>query len=649
MGVSLGGGGISLGAGGTGLGALPFATRSTDSQPAIFTSTGARDTYYTTNPGDLVGELAAGREAVGIGPTDGNPVGVTAAFVRNDDNTGWIPIATNFVGATGPAGPTGPGGANQEQRTFESEAARSTFFAIASNRTDLVTDTVISVYTGSGRITNFRWTGGDNPGTYDDNLWVETGVEITPGTIAIGRDGLKISSGNNVINMEAPNGDKYIIQGLKLDTGSIETPRFWNIGSQSTVDYATVGSTNLTAPQSITLTSPALTTSTYLEALIVEPHEVGTLRVEGWAGSLDTGPKILDMFVTIVADDINKPLTVTLPNGALLFSTEDTLITFSGVGLIGGLQTVGPFSGQTVPFLRATIRTANQLEYAYDGKQTLTLEAPFSGQGGLTIQDSLESDKLVLEYNDVLGDAVITTDEDLVYTAVQHEFTTGRPDTVALFNWAQTGSNGGEADVTIGTRNPTGNITGSPGEIYIRTGVGADVYQHRGSVSNNTDWTSVFSAANVVTSDIQAIVGAMFTTNVDTGITSTYNIGTQKIDLVVTTTPSTGTETFFYGYSDSNNPASVDTAGLNQQTINTGTGQQFTFATGNATVNQFLILLTPAVHDINTLVNTDTGFSVLNSFTKTDNVRTISSTSYDSYVLGPLVAGFNANYRATLL
>lgn len=648
MGVSLGGG-LSVGAGRGGLGALPFAIRSTDSLPAIFTSTGARDTYYTNNPGDLVGDLAAGLEAVGVGTVDADPTSVTAAFIRNDDNTGWIPIATNFVGPQGPAGPTGPDGAQEEQRTFESEAARNTFFSIAGNRTDLVTDTIIVVYTGDGRTTNFRWTGANNPGTYDDTLWVETGVEITPGSIAIGKDGLRISSGNNVINMTAPNGDEYIIQGVRLDTGGTQTPRFWRLGSSSTVDYATVGDTNLTAPQQITLTSPALTTSTYLEEIIIEPHEAGTLRIQGYAGSTVNDPKVIDVLITVVADDINKPLNVSLPNGVLLFSTENTLLDFSGIGLIGGLQTTGPFNGQTVVFLRATIRTANQAEYVYDGKQNITLEAPFGAQSGLTIQDTLLSDKLTVEYNDSSGDAVITTDEDLIINAVQHDLRTARPDTSALLRLAQTGTNGSNTEVTVGSRNPIGNVAGAPGEIYVRSGTGADIYQHRGSASNNTDWTSVFTAGNVVTSDIQAIVGAMFTTNVDTGITSTYNTGTQKIDLVVTTTPSTGTETFRYGFSAANDPASVDVSGFSSQTINTGTGQQFTFATGNATQGQFLILFTPADHDIDTLINVGTGFSVLASFTKTNSVRTLDSVVQDSYVLGPLVNGFNATYRATLL
>lgn len=99
--------GFSFGQG-TGLGAIPFAIRSTDSMPAIFTSIANRDTYYSTNPGDLQNTaLGRGREAVGIGPNDGDPVGVTAAFIRNSANDDWIPIATNFVGPEGPAGPAG--------------------------------------------------------------------------------------------------------------------------------------------------------------------------------------------------------------------------------------------------------------------------------------------------------------------------------------------------------------------------------------------------------------------------------------------------------------------------------------------------------------------------------------------------------------
>ena len=142
--------------GGTSIGALPFAIRSTDSLPAIFTSTAARDTYYTTNPGDIAAgtDLANRQAAIGIGPTDGNPVGVTAAFIRNTSNTGWVAIATNFVGqtgATGPAGPTGPSGnpLADEEITADLTISATTPNNIATYRNK----NVINTRTAAGDVT----------------------------------------------------------------------------------------------------------------------------------------------------------------------------------------------------------------------------------------------------------------------------------------------------------------------------------------------------------------------------------------------------------------------------------------------------------------------------------------------------------------
>lgn len=121
-----------------------------------------------------------------------------------------------------------------------------------------------------------------------------------------------------------------------------------------------------------------------------------------------------------------------------------------------------------------------------------------------------------------------------------------------------------------------------------------------------------------------------------------------EITITIGATP-TGAEDFYYGISDSNNPGTVDLATLSTQSVGTGSGQQFTFSIGPTTmINQVMILLVPADHDITSLVNTDSGFSVLNSFTRTANVRTINTNQYNSYVLQNLVNGFEANYRATL-
>ena len=108
------------------------------------------------------------------------------------------------------------------------------------------------------------------------------------------------------------------------------------------------------------------------------------------------------------------------------------------------------------------------------------------------------------------------------------------------------------------------------------------------------------------------------------------------------------TEEFYHGLSDSDNPASVVLTTLSQSDVGTGSGQTFDFSVGPASVNDYIILLVPSAHDIATLINTGSGFSVLSSFTKTDNVRVINGDQYHSYVLGPLVDTYTADYRATL-
>lgn len=146
--------------------------------------------------------------------------------------------------------------------------------------------------------------------------------------------------------------------------------------------------------------------------------------------------------------------------------------------------------------------------------------------------------------------------------------------------------------------------------------------------------------------DIRDVVAAML--QAGSGITLTEDDGNDTLTISTSGGTPGQQEEFYYGLSGSNNPASVDLATLTQEDVNTGSGQQFDFSVGPATLNDYLILLIPSNHDLSSLINTLSGFSVLSSFSKTDDVRTIETISYHSYVLGPLVAGFTANYRATL-
>ncbi|QIG60644.1 hypothetical protein VPT02_068 [Vibrio phage VPT02] len=86
---------------GRGGGAVDIFTKK-DGNPAIFANTGARDTYFTSNPDELAKVKSSG-DAVAIGTTNQ----ITAAYVYKQN--AWQPIATNFKGDKGAPGAPGDG------------------------------------------------------------------------------------------------------------------------------------------------------------------------------------------------------------------------------------------------------------------------------------------------------------------------------------------------------------------------------------------------------------------------------------------------------------------------------------------------------------------------------------------------------------
>lgn len=108
-------------------------------------------------------------------------------------------------------------------------------------------------------------------------------------------------------------------------------------------------------------------------------------------------------------------------------------------------------------------------------------------------------------------------------------------------------------------------------------------------------------------------------------------------------------EFFYHGRAASTaDPTSIDINTLTSIELGSVAGQQITFNIPTGSDNDKIILLAPANRDLTELVNTDSGFSVLNTFTKVVNDRVINSENFDSYELDALRAAFTANYRATL-
>lgn len=99
-------------------------------------------------------------------------------------------------------------------------------------------------------------------------------------------------------------------------------------------------------------------------------------------------------------------------------------------------------------------------------------------------------------------------------------------------------------------------------------------------------------------------------------------------------------ERLFYGLSNSNNPAAVDTTDL----TTTEAGVDNTeITTGTTTAGQYYIVLVPNDHDVVSITD-ELGQNVTNIFTRTADVRVIDSVTYLSYVFGPVNAGASESY-----
>lgn len=182
----------------------------------------------------------------------------------------------------------------------------------------------------------------------------------------------------------------------------------------------------------------------------------------------------------------------------------------------------------------------------------------------------------------------------------------------------------------------------------IRDVTAAQLTQGTGITLTEDDPNNTLTIATTVVArtdeDIRDVVVAMLTAG--TGITLTEDDVANTLTITATnggggTNPPAPADVIYYGLSDTNNPASVDLLTLTEEQDPTNPD---TISTGTATAGQFFILLVPQADDVTSIFDTVLQQDVITLFTETDNVRTISTVSYKSYVIGPLRAGVSEEY-----
>ncbi len=328
--------------GGQGVGFQVFV-QSNGSQ-GVYADYVERDTYFDDNPTELA-RVSANEFLIIKLIDDGS------GKVAYEQNVGgeWLDVTSLVQGEAGPTGATG------NSFFFSSIAERDSFFDTGTNYTMLLDGLPVIVNLGNDTSSTNIWGGPDAPASYDNDLWkIATAMEI---------GGSSISSGIEVLNFNtADDHTTYLLGVIYDDTGS-EEPFFWNLPSIVQYPLGDVFTDTLTDPQAFASTNPI---DAYVQTYTLIPASSGTLRVQSWIGSDETGRKIIDKHLTVLPGDVGELTVFTVPNPTLLEVGIITYTKFSGVTLKGGLQTIGPFTGQTVPYMIGGLFLAEKLGFAYD-------------------------------------------------------------------------------------------------------------------------------------------------------------------------------------------------------------------------------------------------------------------------------------------
>ncbi len=351
-----------------------------DNSDGVYANAAARDVYFGANPSELA-RLDNNQFLIIKLLDDGSG---SVAYQQRSASA-WVDVTSLVQGEAGPAGATG------NSFFFESIAARDTFFTTGTNYQLLKNGLPIAVNVGDYVQSNYSWGGVSTPGSYDATLWRLAPLEISSGTLFLGVGGASISSGAELLNFTAADGDTFYLHGVAYDdTGSSE-PAFWKLPSISQIPLADVSDTTLTDPQAIGTTN---TINAYVKEYTLIPATAGTLRVQTWLGTDETGAELVDTYTTVSAGDVGNQTPFSAPNNTLVKVGQATYTKFSGVQLKGGLQTSGTWAGQTTPFITLGAWVASQSYF-------------------ITTDDSASNDESILYFDGITNE--VTSDSNLTW------------------------------------------------------------------------------------------------------------------------------------------------------------------------------------------------------------------------------------------
>lgn len=613
MGFRLDTGGPGGGGGGNN---LTIATRTDNSELAVFATFAALETYTATPDGATdatrinVNNINDAVEAFVVGTiTDNAFVGTPTAYVRV--NNAWV---VSLAPLTGLPGADGQDGTALE---FESVAARDAFFTM---RPELLRNGLpVVVNLGDNMVSTNVWNGVNSPSdfTTDDARWRTASTMVSNNSLFVGST--RISNSVQGVSVIDARGDRFIAIGAGYDNTGSQDPITFALGIEETLNVNLVNDTTINAPITIQYDTFGDNFTTDFEII---PATAGQLRAEFFIGSDDTGTLIFDETrdVTQQEADAGAFISFGIGNPYILDQNLGLFARFTGVDLLGGVvdDPDSQFNGQTLISFRSTVQpfTRKPMALAED------------------LVDSLDAD--------VSGDQLTVTlgrgqQPDLTATVtLPADGTTPPPAPIPRFTRFEFQSQ--PTSVSAGT-----TISGlktfliSIDRIDLLTGH-LTITQDGTTLTENTLLPSVRSAGVPITSVELTNPGDTTTFTISATITDGGTIMSH-----ITIRAAQPHELAYWGIRTANDFAAVDLDDLNN--VDVTVNNEFTVS-GDVDQNEWIGILVPSTHDVASI--TLFNLPALDSFTRDAAARTIGGVQYISYVkqsLAQFTTEINAQVR----
>lgn len=263
---------------------------------------------------------------------------------RNAAGTLWAEVES----AVAIKGDTGAPGATGNSYFFSSVAARDSFFSTSPNEGLLETDLPIKVNIGNDTVASFIWKGTTSPASYDSTLWHNGSDATSTSGLQFGESSKSnVAAGNNHLLYTDGDGDKGAVIDTKYDNSGSSDPTYPELATYGLVPLAGVFDTQLNEPQELTV---VINNEEALIDITLRPAEAGELKIEIWLDNFDSNKKLVDQYFTIESGDVGNVVALNFKNDLFIDSSTNVYIRMSEIELFGGLQTSGPFTGQTTVF-----------------------------------------------------------------------------------------------------------------------------------------------------------------------------------------------------------------------------------------------------------------------------------------------------------